>query len=195
MWNTISLVQHLNWCRHVHFLRRWPLHHGHLTSLSSLLFTAFLSYFQSPCLTIFFHHLSFFGVISRFSKWYSVWMINDWAATISCVHITFISYQLLFPLPAAACVESLSNMEHSIARVERLSLTKLLLTLEPFWSPDWNHLLSQTDLEFNSSQAYWSTRSFFYLFNDAEINFNAVLSVNNKYYQSLVTLSSVTIMT
>ena len=28
MWNAISLVQDLNSCRRVHFLRRWPLHHG-----------------------------------------------------------------------------------------------------------------------------------------------------------------------
>ena len=35
MWNTISLVQDLNSCRRVHFLRRYPLHHGHLQSLLS----------------------------------------------------------------------------------------------------------------------------------------------------------------
>ena len=29
MWNAISLVQDLNSCRHVQFLRRQPLHHGH----------------------------------------------------------------------------------------------------------------------------------------------------------------------
>ena len=30
MWNAISQVQDLNSCRRVHFLRRKPLHHGHL---------------------------------------------------------------------------------------------------------------------------------------------------------------------
>ena len=30
MWNAVSLVQDLNACRRVHFLRRKPLHHGHL---------------------------------------------------------------------------------------------------------------------------------------------------------------------
>ena len=31
MWNATSLIQHLNSCRHVHFLRRQPpLHHGNL---------------------------------------------------------------------------------------------------------------------------------------------------------------------
>ena len=30
MWNAISLVQDLNSCRRVHFLRRQRLHHGHL---------------------------------------------------------------------------------------------------------------------------------------------------------------------
>ena len=30
MWNAISLVQDLKSCRRVHFLRRKPLHHGHL---------------------------------------------------------------------------------------------------------------------------------------------------------------------
>ena len=30
MWNAISFIQDLNLCRRVHFLRRWPLHHGHL---------------------------------------------------------------------------------------------------------------------------------------------------------------------
>ena len=30
MWNAISLVQDMNSCRCVHFLRRKPLHHGHL---------------------------------------------------------------------------------------------------------------------------------------------------------------------
>ena len=30
MWNTIILVEDLNLCRRVHFLRWYPLHHGHL---------------------------------------------------------------------------------------------------------------------------------------------------------------------
>ena len=30
MWNATNLVQDLNSCRRVHFLRRKPLHHGHL---------------------------------------------------------------------------------------------------------------------------------------------------------------------
>ena len=30
MWNAISYVQDLNSCRRVHFLRRWPLHYGHI---------------------------------------------------------------------------------------------------------------------------------------------------------------------
>ena len=32
MWNAISLVKDLNSCRRVHFLRRYPLHHGHFHS-------------------------------------------------------------------------------------------------------------------------------------------------------------------
>ena len=35
MWNAISLGQDLNSCRCVHFLRRYPLHHGHLTNIYS----------------------------------------------------------------------------------------------------------------------------------------------------------------
>ena len=31
MWNAISHVQDLKSCRRVHFLQRWPLHHGHLS--------------------------------------------------------------------------------------------------------------------------------------------------------------------
>ena len=37
MWNAISLVEDLNSCRRVHFLRRYPLHHGHLQNVIALL--------------------------------------------------------------------------------------------------------------------------------------------------------------
>ena len=58
MWNANSLVQDLNSCRRVHFLRRWPFHHGHLLA----------SWFSRSILSIFSLFLFFIWSMATFLK-------------------------------------------------------------------------------------------------------------------------------